>query len=97
MWKPSYRSDEIINNSMLRFDNLVEKTLKKFKKGDKITNSNPDCDHYKSKGIVTDVKNIKGKDGNTVGKKVCYKCTNKGSTWKQNDSLEKTTDQLTKI
>lgn len=68
-----------------------------FKKGDTIVNNNPECDHYKSKGIVTDVKNIKGKKGNIVGKKVCYKCTNKGNKWKQNDTLEKTTDQLTKV
>ena len=68
-----------------------------FKKGDIIINKNPSCNHFKSKGIVTDIKSIKGKKGNIVGKKICYKCINKGSNWSQNDTLEKTTDQLTKV
>lgn len=64
--------------------------------GDKIVDNNPECKHYKSTGVVTGVKKIKGKKGNIVGNKVEYKCTNKGKAWKQGDKLEKTEIQLKK-
>jgi hypothetical protein len=66
------------------------------KEGDKIIDNNPECKHYKSKGVVTGVKKIKGKKGNIVGNKVEYRCTNKGKAWKANDKLEKTEIQLKK-
>lgn len=77
---------------------LKEKSVKpnELKKGDRVIDTNPNCKHYKSKGIVTAVKKIKGKKGNVVGNKVEYKCTNKGSCWKRNDKLEKTEVQLGK-
>jgi len=65
-------------------------------KGDKIKNTNPECKHYKSKGVVTKVKKIKGKKGNVVGNKVEYKATNDGKHWKKGDKLEKTEIQLNK-
>ena len=65
-------------------------------KGDKIKNTNPDCKHYKSKGVVTKVSKIKGKKGNVVGNKVEYKATNKGKHWEKGDKLEKTEIQLNK-
>ena len=64
------------------------------KKGDKIEDNNPECKHFKSRGIVTNVKKIKGKKGNIVGNKVEYRCTNSGEKWKKNDKLEKTEIQL---
>jgi len=67
------------------------------KKGDKVTNCNKDCKHFKSGGIVTSVKKIKGKKGNTVGNKIEYKCANSGKNWKKNDKLEKTEIQLKKV
>jgi hypothetical protein len=66
------------------------------KPGDEIVDNNPECKHYKSKGVVTDVKKIKGKKGNIVGNKIEYRCTNKGKAWKKNDKLEKTEIQLKK-
>jgi hypothetical protein len=65
-------------------------------KGDKIKNTNPECKHYKSKGVVTKVSKIKGKKGNIVGNKVQYKATNDGKHWKKGDKLEKTEIQLNK-
>lgn len=75
------------------FKAFVEKT---FKPGDKVENINPDCKQHKSKGTVTAVKNIKGKKGNIIGKKVEYKCDCEGKTWKKGDKLEKTEIQLKK-
>jgi hypothetical protein len=66
------------------------------KRGDKIEDINSDCKHYKSKGTVTRVTKIKGKNGNIVGNKVAYKCTNKGKNWDKNEELEKTEIQLSK-
>lgn len=67
-----------------------------FKKGDKVVDTNPECKHYKSKGTVTKIKQIKDSKGNKVGNTVCYKCTNSGKRWDKNDSLEKTEIQLKK-
>ena len=65
-------------------------------KGDKIKNTNPECKHYKSKGVITKVSKIKGKKGNVVGNKVEYKASNDGKHWKKGDKLEKTEIQLNK-
>ncbi len=58
-----------------------------FKKGDLVKDINPDCPHHNSEGEVT-------KGGK---KKVTYKVTNNGTTYKEGDELEKTVDQLVKI
>ena len=58
-------------------------------KGDKIKNTNPECKHYKSKGVITKVSKIKGKKGNVVGNKIEYKASNDGKHWKKGDKLEK--------
>lgn len=79
---------------MLNFKTFYE--ANKLRKGDTITNSNPDCDHFKSKGVVTKVKKLKDNKGNTVGNTICYKCTNSGKNWKKNEELEKTEIQLKK-
>jgi len=71
-------------------------TPNEFKKGDKIVDTNPECKHYKSKGVVTAVKKHKDSKGNTIGNTVCYKCTNSGKSWKKKDELEKTEIQLKK-
>lgn len=65
-------------------------------KGDKIKNTNPECKHYKSKGVITKVSKIKGKKGNVVGNKIEYKASNDGKHWKKGDKLEKTEIQLNK-
>jgi hypothetical protein len=78
---------------MLTFKRFIEQV---FKKGDRVVDINPTCKQYKSKGIVTNVKSIKGKGNNIIGKKVCYKCTNTGKSWEKNEELEKTVDQLKK-
>lgn len=83
---------------MISFKIFTESKLKpnELKKGDKIEDINPECKHYKSKGIVTKITKIKGKNNNIVGNKVCYKCTNNGQNWKKNEELEKTEIQLNK-
>ena len=58
-----------------------------FKKGDLVKDINPDCPHHGSEGEVT-------KGGK---KKVTYKVTNNGPTYKEGDELEKTVDQLVKL
>ena len=58
-----------------------------FKKGDLVKDINPDCPHHNSEGEVT-------KGGK---KKITFKVTNNGPTYKEGDELEKTTDQMVKL
>lgn len=58
--------------------------------GDRIYNSNPNCKHYRSEGIVIDLVELP-KD---LGKTIRYICTNSGKSWQEGDVLEKTPDQL---
>lgn len=59
-------------------------------KGDSVVNTNPDCTHYGSEGIVVLVRGLP--EG--IGKAVSYECTNDGPTWDPGDVLTKTMDQL---
>jgi hypothetical protein len=65
--------------------------------GDKVSNCNPECKHFKSSGIVKKVIKIKGKKGNVVGNKVKYRCTNDGENYNKGEELEKTEIQLKKV
>tara|TARA_S200000501_G_C20582277_1_gene637803 strand:+ start:168 stop:422 length:255 start_codon:yes stop_codon:yes gene_type:complete len=58
--------------------------------GDSVVNTNPNCTHYGSEGVVVLVKSLP-KD---MGKSVSYECTNDGPTWDPGDVLTKTMDQL---
>jgi len=58
--------------------------------GDRIVNTNPGCDHYKSKGKVLDIKDLD--DG--MGKVIMYQVSNDGDNYNQGDILTKTMDQL---
>ena len=58
--------------------------------GDNVINTNPDCTHYGSEGVVVLVKSLP----EDMGKAVRYKCTNNGPTWNPGDILTKTMDQL---
>jgi len=58
--------------------------------GDAIQNTNPECDHFESEGVVVSVNEIPSDAGKTVS----YECTNTGDTWQTGDVLEKTLDQL---
>jgi hypothetical protein len=78
----------------------VSSTLKK---GDKIKNTNPDCEHAGSEGEVEDViklpekgnKSVKSKH-NMPGRLVKYKVTNDGDQYQKGDTLYKTGEQLKK-
>ena len=59
-------------------------------RGDGVVNTNPDCTHYGSEGIVIQVKSLP----DDMGKAVSYKCTNDGPAWELGDVLTKTMDQL---
>lgn len=73
------------------------------KKGDKIKNTNPDCEHAGSEGEVEDViklpekgsKGVKSKH-NIPGRLVKYKVTNDGDEYEKGDTLYKTGEQLKK-
>ena len=58
-----------------------------FKKGDLVRDINPDCPHHGSEGEVIKA----GK------KKITFKVTNNGGTYKEGDELEKTVDQMVKL
>ena len=58
--------------------------------GQSVINTNPNCTHYGSEGVVLSVQTLP-KD---MGKSVSYQCTNRGPTWTPGDVLTKTMDQL---
>ena len=82
---------------------LTEVLATKLKKGDKIKNTNGECEHSGSEGEVEEViklphkgdKQVKNKN-NMPGRLVKYKVTNDGKTYKKGDHLYKTGDQLNK-
>ena len=60
------------------------------KAGDKVINNTPGCKHYRSQGVVIDVRSLPG----DTGKIVVYQVTNDGPSFANGDILEKTMDQL---
>ena len=58
--------------------------------GDKVVNTNPGCKHYKSEGVIEDIKNLP----EDAGKTVTYVVSNNGKTYQQGDKLNKTLDQV---
>jgi len=71
------------------------------KRGDKITNTNDDCEHADSEGEVVDVVKLPKKASSQVknknnipGRLVKYKVTNSGKNFDKGDVLYKTGDQL---
>lgn len=87
-----------------KFKQLISETLaSKLKKGDKIKNTNGDCEHSGSEGEVEEVIKLphKGDDevknkNNMPGRLVKYKVTNDGKNYQKGDHLYKTGDQLDK-
>jgi hypothetical protein len=86
------------------FDQLVNEVLAtSLKPGDKIKNSNDECEHSGSEGEVVSVeklpkkgcKSVKNKN-NMPGRLVKYKVTNDGDNYEKGDTLYKTADQLKK-
>ena len=87
------------------FDKLFEAIMARdVKKGDKIKNTNPDCEHKGSEGEVEAVvdlpekgsKDVKSKH-NMPGKLVKYKVTNTdGKNYEKGDTLYKDPSQLDK-
>jgi len=87
---------------MSLFNNKVNVILEKTRlnanelcSGDYVCNTNPECDHYKSKGVVLKVKPMEDETG-TVGNLVRYLVINKGPTYEPGDILDKTEIQLDK-
>lgn len=72
--------------------NDIEKTLASMKVGDRVKNINTECTHYGSEGVVENIEPLP----DDMGYIVSYRTTNSGSTWKQNEVLKKTKDQLSK-
>jgi hypothetical protein len=64
-----------------------------FQVGDIVRNINPNCKHFGSEGVVTELKELP----EDMGYAIIYKTTNDGSTWKKGDMLGKTEIQLKKI
>ena len=60
------------------------------KVGDRVKNINTECTHYGSEGIVEEIEPLP----NDMGYIIAYRTTNSGKTWKENDILKKTKDQL---
>jgi len=58
--------------------------------GDRVMNTNPGCEHYRSEGMVMNIDELP----NGVGKVVTYIVTNNGPTFRVGKTLIKTMDQL---
>lgn len=71
------------------FKNYISHTFEP-KIGDKVENNNENCKHFKSCGVVTDIKDL----DNDMGKVIEYRVTNTGATYNKGDVLRKTMDQL---
>jgi hypothetical protein len=88
-----------------RFQQYYEATLaRNLKPGDKIKNTNPDCEHAGSEGKIEDIidlpergnKQVKSKH-NMPGKLVKYRVTNTdGENYETGDTLYKDPSQLDK-
>ena len=74
--------------------------------GDHIENINPECDHFKSKGIVIKIKKIPQDEEKTAGRVIIYKVSNDSSEFSEDelnglfnrgDKLAKTEIQLRKL
>ena len=61
--------------------------------GDKIVNTNENCKHYGSEGVVVSIEELPKETGKTVR----YICTNSGANWNLGQILEKTMDQLSPL
>jgi hypothetical protein len=60
------------------------------KVGDRIKNINTECTHYGSEGVIEDIQQLPY----DMGYIVSYRTTNSGPTWKADEILKKTKDQL---
>ena len=60
------------------------------KTGDRVMNTNPGCEHYRSEGMVMNIDKLP----NGAGKVVTYIVTNNGPTFRVGKTLIKTMDQL---
>ena len=58
--------------------------------GEWVENTNKDCKHYGSIGVVLSVGSLES----DMGKTVTYLCKNEGDTWGKGEELTKTLDQL---
>lgn len=76
------------------------------KPGDHVENINDECKHFKSKGVVTDIRKVTEPNGKDAGNVVVYKCTNcskdfdkdeVNGKWDIGNTLQKTEIQLRKI
>lgn len=84
---------------MVTFSQFLENTNVKpneLRAGDKVSNCNKECEHYRSTGKVLRVIKLVDKD-NVVGNEVEYECDCDGPTWKRGDRLKKTEIQLKKV
>jgi hypothetical protein len=61
--------------------------------GDEVRNTNKNCKHYGSEGVVISVEDLP----RDLGKTARYVCTNSGRNWRSGQVLEKTMDQLSPL
>ena len=76
------------------------------KRGDPVENINPECDHFKSKGVVLKIKKIPQDEERTAGNIIIYKVSNSSDDFDvkevngifhKGDKLAKTEIQLKKV
>ena len=76
------------------------------KQGDPVENINPECDHFKSKGVVLKIKKIPQDEERTAGNIIIYKVSNSSDDFDKKevngifhkgDKLAKTEIQLKRL
>lgn len=94
--------------SLPSFRKFISKTnveANELKPGDRVENINDECKHFKSEGVVIDIRKVTESNGKDAGNVVVYKCTNcskdfnkddVNGKWNVGDTLQKTEIQLRK-
>ena len=90
--KSSAKTFESRNKAVANYliSELLQSHTEEPEVGDYVTNVNPGCKHYGSKGVVVKLENLP----DDAGTAACYVCTNSGETWGIGDVLTKSLDQL---
>ena len=86
----------LFNEKVNQILELTSLDANELKPGDFCVNTNKDCKHFGSQGVVIKVKPQKNSTG-TIGNLIRYMVTNKGKTFKPGTILDKTEIQLDKL
>jgi hypothetical protein len=100
------REQRSLMDSFKTFYEQCNVCANELKRGDPVENINPECDHFKSKGVVLKIKKIPQDEERTAGNIIIYKVSNSSDDFDKKevngifhkgDKLAKTEIQLKKL